>query len=44
MFYCAGVSVFDAKVNKIITPNILVDQADKALYVSKNTAKGSSCC
>lgn len=34
-----GVSVFDAKVNKIITPNILVDQADKALYVSKNTGR-----
>lgn len=34
-----GVSVFDAKATDIISPNELVDQADRALYVSKNSGR-----
>ena len=34
-----GVSVFDVKNNLVSSPNELVDQADKALYASKNTGR-----
>jgi len=34
-----GVTVFDTKYTESITPNELVDQADQALYVSKNTGR-----
>lgn len=35
----AGVSVFDTKDNMIYSPNEIVNQADMALYVSKNTGR-----
>lgn len=34
-----GVSVFDGEKNNIESPNIFVDHADKALYVSKNNGR-----
>lgn len=34
-----GVSVFDGEKNKLESPNIFVDHADKALYLSKNSGR-----
>ncbi|MCQ2590320.1 MAG: sensor domain-containing diguanylate cyclase [Treponema sp.] len=34
-----GVTVFDANTNLTYSPNELVNQADKALYISKNTGR-----
>lgn len=34
-----GVSVFDAKTNLVSSPNIFVNQADKALYMSKSNGR-----
>lgn len=34
-----GVSVFDTKENLIYSPNEIVNQADKALYISKNSGR-----
>lgn len=34
-----GVSVFDTKENMVYSPNEIVNQADKALYISKNSGR-----
>jgi len=34
-----GVSEYDSQVNPVNSPNLLVDQADKALYVSKRSGR-----
>ncbi|MCQ2591652.1 MAG: sensor domain-containing diguanylate cyclase [Treponema sp.] len=39
-----GVSVFDAEKNLVNSPNELVNQADKALYVSKETGRNKVTC
>ena len=34
-----GCSVFDSKTNPVTIPKLLVEQADKALYVSKRSGR-----